>query len=181
MCVFQEIEEFSCVIMEMKYLAGWRIDSRWLEEERTYGRKWTKKESKYAPMHVMIVLLMEGNEWRKKITKAILAWKKERLNGYLDGMKTMFRMESPDDAGLTWMIEALRAGELSSHVGRVLERKEKKRKRKRHTIDWRRENEWGCDFQREEEWSVRLRKGEAAIFRGRRRAGYCFQGESDCV
>ena len=31
------------------------------------------------------------------------------------------------------MIEALRAGELSSHVGRVLERKEKKRKgRKTH-------------------------------------------------
>ena len=53
----------------------------------------------------------------------------------------MFRKESLDDAGLMWMIEALRAGELSSHVGRVLERKEKKRKRKRHTIDWRRENE----------------------------------------
>ena len=48
----------------------------------------------------------------------------------------MFRRESPDDAGLTWMIEALRAGELSSHVGRVLERKEKKRKgRKTHTIE----------------------------------------------
>nr|CAN76286.1 hypothetical protein VITISV_027432 [Vitis vinifera] len=45
------------------------------------------------------------------------------FNGYLDGMKTMFRKESPDDARLTWMIEALRAGELSSHVGRVLERK----------------------------------------------------------
>ena len=117
--------------MEMKYSAGWRIDSRWLEEERTYGRKWTKKESKYAPMHVLIVLLMEGNEWRKKITKAILAWKKERFNGYLDGMKAMFRRESPDDAWLTWMIEALRAGELSSHVGRVLERKKKGRKRKR--------------------------------------------------
>ena len=43
----------------------------------------------------------------------------------------MFRRESPDDAGLTWMIEALRAGELSSHVGRVLERKKKGRKRKR--------------------------------------------------
>ena len=42
------------------------------------------------------------------------------FNGYLDGMKTMFRKESPNDAGLTWMIEALRAGELSSHVGRVL-------------------------------------------------------------
>ena len=70
-------------------------------------------------MHVLIVLLMEGNEWRKKITKAILAWKKERFNGYLDGMKTMFRRESPDDAWLTWMIEALRAGELSFHVGRV--------------------------------------------------------------
>ncbi|WKA08892.1 hypothetical protein VitviT2T_026576 [Vitis vinifera] len=41
-------------------------------------------------------------------------------------MKTMFRKESPDDAGLTWMIEALRAGELSSHVGRVLERKVRK-------------------------------------------------------
>ena len=65
-----------------------------------------------------------------------MAWKKERFNGYLDGMKTMFRRESPDDAGLTWMIEALRAGELSSHVGRVLERKEKKRKgRKTHTIE----------------------------------------------
>ena len=62
-----------------------------------------------------------------------MAWKKERFNGYLDGMKTMFRRESPDDAGLTWMIEALRAGELSSHVGRVLERNEKKRKtRKTH-------------------------------------------------
>ena len=55
-----------------------------------------------------------------------MAWKKERFNGYLDGMKTMFRKESPDDAGLTWMIEALRAGELSSHVGRVLERKVRK-------------------------------------------------------
>ena len=52
-----------------------------------------------------------------------MAWKKERFNGYLDGMKTMFRKGSPDDAGLTWMIEALQAGELSSHVGRVLERK----------------------------------------------------------
>ncbi|WKA08890.1 hypothetical protein VitviT2T_026574 [Vitis vinifera] len=41
-------------------------------------------------------------------------------------MKTMFRKESPDDAGLTWMIEALQAGELSSHVGRVLERKVRK-------------------------------------------------------
>ena len=112
--------------MERKYSAGWRMDSRWLEEERTYGRKWSKKESKYAPMHVLIVLLMEGNEWRKKITKAVLAWKKERFNGYLDGMKTIFRKESPDDAGLTWMIEALRAGELSSHVGRVLERKVRK-------------------------------------------------------
>ena len=59
----------------------------------------------------------------KKITKVLLAWKKEMFNGYLDGMKTMFRKESPDDARLTWMIEALRAGELSSHVGRVLERK----------------------------------------------------------
>ena len=38
------------------------MDSRWLEEERTYGRKGTKKESKYAPLHVLIVLLMEGNE-----------------------------------------------------------------------------------------------------------------------
>nr|CAN67509.1 hypothetical protein VITISV_026951 [Vitis vinifera] len=37
----------------------------------------------------------------------------ERFNGYLDGMKTMFRRESPDDAGLTWMIEALRAGKTS--------------------------------------------------------------------
>ena len=45
----------------------------------------------------------------------------------------MLRRESPDDVGLTWMIEALQAGELSSHVGRVLERKEKKRKgRKTH-------------------------------------------------
>ena len=52
-----------------------------------------------------------------------MAWKKERFNGYLDGMKTMFRRESPNDARLTWMIEALWAGELSSHVGRVLERK----------------------------------------------------------
>ena len=60
---------------------------------------------------------------KKENNKAILAWKKERFNGYLDGMKTMFRRESLDDAGLTWMIEALRAGELSSHVGRVLERK----------------------------------------------------------
>ena len=31
----------------------------------------------------------------------------------------MFRRESPDDAWLTWMIEALRAGELSFHIGRV--------------------------------------------------------------
>ena len=36
----------------------------------------------------------------------------------------------------------------------------------------------GCDFQREEEWSVRLRKSEAVIFRGRRRAGCCFQRRS---
>ena len=42
------------------------------------------------------------------------------FNVYLDGMKTMFRKESLDDAGLMWMIEALRAGELSSHIGRVL-------------------------------------------------------------
>ena len=52
-----------------------------------------------------------------------MAWKKERFNGYLDVMKTMLRKGSPDDAGLTWMIEALQTGELSSHVGRVLERK----------------------------------------------------------
>ena len=41
----------------------------------------------------------------------------------MDGMKTTFGKKSPDDAGLTWMIEALWVGELSSHVGRVLERK----------------------------------------------------------
>ena len=59
-----------------------------------------------------------------------------------------------------------RAGELSSHVGRVLERKEKKRKGKK-TDDWG-ERRRGCDFQREEEWSVRVLKGEAVIFRENR-------------
>ena len=56
----------------------------------------------------------------RKLPKLFWHEKKERFSVYLDRIKTMFRKESPDDAGLTWMIEALRAGELSSHVGRVL-------------------------------------------------------------
>ncbi|KAL6316033.1 hypothetical protein AAG906_015449 [Vitis piasezkii] len=38
---------------------------------------------------------------------------------YRDGIWAMFRKEGSDQGGLTWMIEALQAGEWSSHVGGV--------------------------------------------------------------